>query len=440
MPIEYFFRLRITSLLHMIQGRSRLKYHSTIANLYIQHKEHLLPAEFRRSIPYSTISTWRNLNTTSFAGHEFCSIQNQGLEWVELFQNHQRLKRTITILCKVWISLHDIFIPAINKNKAYHERLINEIQRLLVHLPKKTAFRLVGISSGTFHYRLHKLKSVCVESPLALCFKRHPLQLTYREVKTMKDLFFDERFLYWPVSSIAYYARRMSLLNVSISTWYKYLLLLGLNKKRFKPLQKTIGIRSAYPNQFLHVDTTFFTYSNGIMRAIVFVSDNFSKTILGHSFCEFKSANNVKQALLHTFQTIRQYYPDHVCANLVADGGSENHAVTIDQLLLTTQHPEITKIIALKDIAFSNSPIEAVHKIMKGYLRIQNPQNDEQLELCLSKNVYDYNCIRPYGGLKGMTPMEVYSKHIPVLDFAQQTALAKMKRIQQNRIYSCQQC
>ena len=114
----------------MTHLRSRLKYHSTIAALYIQHKEHLLPTEFRRSIPYSTISTWRNLNTTSFAGHEFCNIQNQGLEWVELFQKHQYLKKTITILCKVLISLHDIFIPAINKNKAYLEqdKLIIEIE------------------------------------------------------------------------------------------------------------------------------------------------------------------------------------------------------------------------------------------------------------------------------------------------------------------------
>jgi transposase InsO family protein len=407
----------------------------------MQHKEHLLPIAFRRSIPYSTISTWRSLNTSSFAGHEFCNIQNQGLEWVELFQKHQQLKNTMTVLCKTWISLHDIFTTAIHKSKKYNERLINEMQRLLVYIPKKMVFKLVGISSGTFHYRLHQLKSACAESPLALCFKRHPQQLTWNEVKIMKELFWDERFLYWPVCSIAYYAARKGLLNVAISTWYKYLPLLGLHKKRFKPPQKKVGIRSVSVNQFLHVDTTFIQYDHGIKRAIVFVSDNFSKTILGHSFSEFKSAYNVKKALLHAFQTIRQYYPDHVCAHLVADGGSENHAITIAQLLSHTPNPKVTKIIALKDIAFSNSPIEAIHKIMKGYLRKQNPQNDKQLELYLSKNVHDYNCIRPHGGLKGMTPMEVYTQTIPFLDFYQQRALAKINRIRQNRLLSsCIKC
>ncbi|WMJ74869.1 hypothetical protein RCC89_17125 [Cytophagaceae bacterium ABcell3] len=69
------------------------------------------------------------------------------------------------------------------------------------------------------------------------------------------------------------------------------------------------------------------------------------------------------------------HYPDFLCATLVADGGSENHAVTVSQLLETTPDPKITKVVALKDIAFSNSPVEAVNKVMKRYLRYYDPDS-----------------------------------------------------------------
>lgn len=54
---------------------------------------------------------------------------------------------------------------------------------------------------------------------------------------------------------------------------------------------------------------------------------------------------------------------------LVTDGRSENHNLTIEELLHETTHPDILKIIAMKSINFSNSPIEAISKIIKRYLR-----------------------------------------------------------------------
>ena len=58
---------------------------------------------------------------------------------------------------------------------------------------------------------------------------------------------------------------------------------------------------------------------------------------------------------------------------LVCDGGSENNALSVQESLQISEDTKITKLIALKDIAFSNSPIEAIHKIMKRYIRKQDP-------------------------------------------------------------------
>jgi putative transposase len=89
---------------------------------------------------------------------------------------------------------------------------------------------------------------------------------------------------------------------------------------------------------------------------------------------------------------------------LVADGGSENHSITVQKLLESSKNPEIHKIIARKDITFSNSPIEAINKIMKHYLRSHKPDNLEDLQLLLPKIISDYQHQRPHGSLKGLIP------------------------------------
>ena len=229
-------------------------------------------------------------------------------------------------------------------------------------------------------------------------------------------------------------------LFISLSTFYKYVNLLELNRTWKKAFEKTHGLKASFPNQYLHVDTTYFEFQPGIKAAIVFVSDNFSKNILGWSIALKNGAENVKSALKMAIQTIHQYHPNHLCTTLVADGGSENHAVNIDNLLRETEHPLITKIIALKDIRFSNSPIEAINKIAKRYLRILDPKTYEKLIACIEFIVTDYSQKRPHGSLKGLTPFEAYIQPELKLNFKTKMIEAKENRIQQNRKMNCESC
>ena len=215
---------------------------------------------------------------------------------------------------------------------------------------------------------------------------------------------------------------------------------MDLKRKWKKPIKKLIGLRSQFPNQYLHVDTTFYEFQPGIKAAIVFVSDNFSKHILGWSIALHKSAENVRNAVKMAIKTIHKYHPNHICATLVADGGSENHAVIIDELLRETEHPLITKIIALKDISFSNSHIEAINKIAKRYLRILDPKTYEKLIACIEFLIMNYTHERPHGSLKGLTPFDAYTKPANVLNFKNEMIKAKQNRIMFNQNQSCKSC
>jgi putative transposase len=70
--------------------------------------------------------------------------------------------------------------------------------------------------------------------------------------------------------------------------------------------------------------------------------------------------------------------------------------------------PEIIKLLALKDVKFSNSAIEAVNKIIKRYLRKKLPDTLEKLIRCLEEIIQDYNTIRPHGST-GSPQVVLYS-------------------------------
>ena len=75
---------------------NRKKYDSNIVWLFSTGNEKHLPEEFRKSIPYSTISTWRNMDYAAYHGHEFRYIQEKGMEWFELYSEHKKAGKSDT--------------------------------------------------------------------------------------------------------------------------------------------------------------------------------------------------------------------------------------------------------------------------------------------------------------------------------------------------------
>lgn len=423
--------------------RTRNLYDSSLVLLCSMGKEELIPKDLFRQIPASTLHDWRNRNyNEQYIGAEVNSIMQEMTEFYTAFHAHKRLKKTVWILQKAWVAVSKVVMAVVQKKEELEELLVNRIQLLFTVFPKAFVFKLLHISPSCFYEKLSRVKQKCGLSPINRCFKRHPLQLTTDEAEKIKKLFNDEKLKSWPASSLYYEGLRNRGLYIAKGTFYKYVRLLGLNRKFIKRKNKTRGIQTVFPNQFFHVDTTFWelqTHENQ-KAAIAFVSDNFSKTILGWNVSLNNTAGNVKIALNKAIGTISSEYPDLNCARLVADGGSENHAVTVSELLKETEHPEITKIIARKDIKYSNSPVEAVIKIVKRYLRIEKPTTFDGIKKCLTSAVEDYNKKRPHCSLNGLTPYEAYTNPDLKLNFQPLKQKAKTARIEQNKELNCTVC
>lgn len=418
----------------------RTSYDTAIIWLYANNKEHLLPEEFRKQIPSSTISDFRNRNYSNYYGYQHRNIIQQALDYHELYAKYEKLNKMLFCLSKSWISISKSILPIIHKNKHFSEQLINETQRLFTVLHKKTALKIFGFTPSGFQYRISKTLS-CLGSPIELCIKRTAQQLSISETSKITQLFQNPKFKCWPMSSLYYEGLRGLNLNIGLSTFYKYAHLLNLSRKFIIPKEKKIGIQSEKPNEYLHVDTTFYHHlDSGKKAAIVFVSDNFSRFIMGYHVNLNHNSKNVYTALTGAIQTIHKHHPDHRClTTLVADGGSENNNKTIDQLIQATKKPLFQKVIAKKDIAYSNSPIEAINKIAKRYLRFYKPRTLEELEKVVLFIIQDYNTLRPHGSLKGLTPLEAYSNK-PPLDFKPQMKASRIARIQENKKNLCIKC
>jgi putative transposase len=169
-----------------------------------------------------------------------------------------------------------------------------------------------------------------------------------------------------------------------------------------------VGLLAQRPNEYLHVDTTYYFLTADQKVCISFVMDNYSKMILGFQVAERLSFQVVKDALVKALKTVGRH-PEQLPVYLVADGGSENHNRHIDGFLAQLSGFKISKIRSLKDIRFSNSPVEAIHRVIKSrYLRNRRFDSLEQLEHYLEWAVYDYNVLRPHYAHLPQTPQEVY--------------------------------
>lgn len=96
---------------------------------------------------------------------------------------------------------------------------------------------------------------------------------------------------------------------------------------------------------------------------------------------------------------------------MICDGGSENKGL-VDKFI-DEKDSNIRKLVALTDIRFSNSMVEAVNKRMKyDFLFRTKLQNYEQTKRYLNYSVKQYNN-KPHSALYGLTPMEVFNGTLP---------------------------
>ena len=99
------------------------------------------------------------------------------------------------------------------------------------------------------------------------------------------------------------------------------------------------------------------------------------------------------------------------------------------------------KVIAQKDVVFSNSLIEAVNRTLKdGYLKDKRFVSIGSLLEFIREFVRDYNK-RPHGSLHGFRPLEVLHGEIPDKDrFSYDVREASLERREENEKFDCGSC
>ena len=168
------------------------------------------------------------------------------------------------------------------------------------------------------------------------------------------------------------------------------------NKKN----RNKVGIRASKPFEKLHMDVTIYRPLDNTRVYIYFIVDNFSRKILA-----WKASLKLRADI--SFDNLKQACIDNNLfdnkTELIVDGGSENKGA-VDGFILS--HENWKKLIAQKDIIFSNSIVEAVNKIMKyHYIFKRSFANYEELSNNLGSFVDDYNS-RPHSVLK-LSPNDV---------------------------------
>ncbi len=425
---------------------TRKKYDTSVVFLYRTGNEHLLPRDFRKEIPYTTISAWRRADYSKYMGHEYRGIFNDAFSGAEVRLAHHKLKKTMHGLARAWVCLAPVIKPLIGsagKDRALQADVLRAIKHAATHIGLERTLKLAGLTKAIYYQWLTEARFDCFDSFSSLCVRRHPQQLREKEILGIKKLLLDPAFQHWPILSIAVMAMRKKNLVVSAFSWYKYAKAWRIDRKLVKKFRKMVGLRASKPNEYLHVDTTFYPLNDKKEVCISFVMDNYSKMILGFHVAERNTFDIVRNSLRKALKVIGRH-PD-VKKNrhsfMVTDGGSENHNKKLNEFIAKLTKHKITKIRALKDIRFSNSPVEAIHRIMKGrYLKNQRFANIKSLVTFLNWAVHDYNNLRPHYKHKYLTPNEAYF-NIPLgFDVRKRTLGAIKARVAAHKESKCIQC
>ena len=171
---------------------------------------------------------------------------------------------------------------------------------------------------------------------------------------------------------------------------------------------------------------------------IYFIVDNFSRMILG-----WKISTEYKSSIM--LDNLRNVYSGCVLEKekpptvLLVDDGIENKGFVCKAI--ENNEINLNRLVAQKDIRFSNSMVEAVNKRIKyDFLFRAQLLDFEHTKRFLETAVTQYNN-RPHSALYGFTPYEVFHGAIPDKTlFKNQIEQAKVLRKIENKALSCDSC
>jgi transposase InsO family protein len=419
-----------------------LAYTSYHTDLKLAVAAGLLEPDFLKQIPKSTRHRFKNTDFSKIFGMELVSSLNENMETIKQFVQDKQALKVYRAVNRIKTVLLQTIHQFKNLNTSFvqiKKRITDTILLVKDTLGFKRTLRYFKMSAGKFYAWLKEVQYTCKTSVLKKCFRRIPNQLTDKETSKMKALLSDDKFYLWPICSVAAYAAKNKLLTAALSTWYRYSAIFGLKRKLHKKKRYPVGLRASKPNQIWHADVMKIKTLDNLYAYIYIVMDNYSRFILSWTVALTLSGEIRRQTIM---DAVKKYRTKEEDLYLVVDGGSENNNASVEDYIKNLPVP-ITKLVALKDIQFSNSMVEAVNKIIKyRSLHLMQMQNIHAAQEHLNSFIPEYNDIRPHCALGILTPKEVQldgkipDKH----SLKEQFLAARRARVIENRKYSCGVC
>lgn len=418
----------------------RRKIHTNIKFLLFVNA---LPTEYKIALSRSQQSRYKNsFNINDYFGNELSTIEQRIITQIQQLNNHETDRKILS----AYLRMATVFRACFSGTKKYksvlknnHEKFVSVLRDFKDVLSVSQFSRLLKVDKSTIYNWIREVRVKCTDSIIHLCRKQHPNQLLSAEIDQMKVLLSDETRNNWPLVSLYYFAMNSKLVSMSLSTWYKYVLLLDIKRARPKSLKHYgASIVGHYPNHYWHADVTLFRTQDRVLHYIYLVIDNYSRKILSWAI-ETKLSGKIRMNTFREATALALASYKTLEVNLIVDGGSENNNKTVDGFISAITDASIVKEIALKTVHFSNSMAEATNRIIKTYyLNQKEIRNTKELNNYFSVIINDMNAIRPHGKLAGLTPDMVYSGIKPdKYKFRAQKQAARQQRIEINKNTSC---
>jgi putative transposase len=374
-------------------------YHPAIILAYYYN---LLEPSILTQIPRSTLHDWDRRKDHYTFGADWIKC-NDTLKPLLLQKQAQVAKRKLK--CSLQLLAFNNLLQRNRLSLRYGEQKITDFVKNKVVLLKKqmSVYKIlhhIGLSQKLY-YKLSS--SSCTQSHTHKCPLKHPQQILKVEVETVQDFYTHNQNMFMSMAAFFYHLKTLGKASYCLNTFYKLWHGLGLtvHRKAKKPENK-IGIRTDEPLKLIHIDVTKQQLLDGSKAFIYVAKDNFSRAILAiKAYKELRAIHleEVVQQLIAAYFTTTTIH-----TQIMTDGSPENKTLKgyIKRFALTN----LTHIVAMVDVNYSNSMVEAANKTIKyNGLYLTQIGNFEALEKLLPPLKEKMNNNR-MTVIEGLTPLE----------------------------------
>lgn len=364
------------------------------------------------------------------------------LELVARVARLERRVRRLTALLRIVVALLHVLRPDLTRLRIPRaedkSRLLRAIDRSRRVLGLARSLRIAGLSPSRLA-AWRRAERSCELDDASSCPRSSPQRLTGHEVAAVRAMVTSPEFRHVPTGRLAVLAQRLGRVAASPTTWCRLVRERGWRRPRMRvhPDAPREGIRAARPDEVWHIDTTLVRLLDGSRAHVHAVIDNFSRRILAWRVAD-RFDPGISAALL--VEAGRHLDDEHAAPTLLADAGVENRNGDVDALVAAGR---LRRVLALTDIRFSNSMIEAWWRTLKHQWLFLHPlDSSATVRRLVAFYVAEHNARLPHAAFDGQTPDEMYfgtGGHVPgALAIAR--AQARRHRLEVHRAARCAVC